>query len=188
MSHKKIVIIGNSGVGKSSLIEYIVRGHKSMFHDNCPTIGASFLTWTVHDNLTETKYEIWDTAGQERFRAIVPMYMRNTHLILLVYDATDYNSYLDAKDYWINYIKETIVNDIPPIVIVENKIDNESRLYFDHPMNHIICKTSAHTGEGIQELRNKIIELTKDKFSATDFQDNLSILNGAPPLERRCCV
>jgi small GTP-binding protein len=188
MSHKKIVIIGNSGVGKSSLIEYIVRGHKSKYHDKCPTIGASFLTWNVRDNLTDTKYEIWDTAGQERFRAIVPMYLRNTHLILLVYDATDYNSYLDAKDYWINYIHETLNHDIPPIIIIENKIDHESQLHFDTKLDHLVCKTSAHTGEGIQELRDKIIEITKDKFNPTDFHNNLQLLNNAPPLERKCCI
>ncbi|GIQ90499.1 small GTPase superfamily, Rab type [Kipferlia bialata] len=72
----KLVLLGESAVGKSSLVLRFVRNQFVDFQE--PTIGAAFLTQTV--NLTQhncvVKFEIWDTAGQERYRSLAPMYYR----------------------------------------------------------------------------------------------------------------
>lgn len=113
----KVVLIGASGVGKSSIMTRIV---KNRFHEYCePTLGASFYNLKREN----CEIQIWDTAGQERYRSLLPMYLRNCKAIILVYDLTN------AKNtdfyFWAKYINDTYCNmeDKPLLYLVGNKID-----------------------------------------------------------------
>merc|ERR1711936_121238 len=86
----KLLLIGDSGVGKSSLI---LRFADDTFNGSfIPTIGVDFKVKTVDVGGTKIKMQIWDTAGQERFRTIVSTYYRGAHGIIVVYDVTDRQS------------------------------------------------------------------------------------------------
>lgn len=84
--HFKLVLLGDSAVGKSCLVVRFVRDEFFEFQE--PTIGAAFLTQTVSLDDATVKFEIWDTAGQERYRSLAPMYYRGAAAAIVVYDIT----------------------------------------------------------------------------------------------------
>jgi len=101
----KVVLIGESGVGKTSIISrYISNTFSSIL---TATPGASFATKTVYlqDFKQSIKFEIWDTAGQEKYRALAKVFYKNAAVCILVYDITRRSSFDELKNYWINEIK-----------------------------------------------------------------------------------
>jgi len=102
----KVVLIGESGVGKTSIIS---RYTTNKFKDSLmPTPGASFLTKKVAfpEENKVIKFEIWDTAGEERFRSLARRFYKNASACILVYDITNVNTFMDIKNYWIKELKE----------------------------------------------------------------------------------
>merc|ERR1711974_92550 len=87
----KLVLLGNSGVGKTSVVLRYVQGVYSL--DQPSTIGASFMTKRMFLDDWKVKLQIWDTAGQERFRSMAPMYYRGASAAILVYDITSVESF-----------------------------------------------------------------------------------------------
>ncbi|XP_031628180.1 vacuolar protein sorting-associated protein 21 [Contarinia nasturtii] len=153
----KIVVLGSQGVGKSSLIkQYICEMNAS---DIAPTIGASFSTFKVKLEEGKVKMQIWDTAGQEKFRAMTPMYYRNANAALLVFDLTNYNSFVEVK----GWIQELHKNVIEPMIltVVGNKVDlekaravsREEAFLYASSINGSYYETSAiNGGRGIEQV------------------------------------
>ncbi|NWR40013.1 RAB5B protein, partial [Tachuris rubrigastra] len=83
----KLVLLGESAVGKSSLVLRFVKGQFHEYQES--TIGAAFLTQSVCLDDTTVKFEIWDTAGQERYHSLAPMYYRGAQAAIVVYDITN---------------------------------------------------------------------------------------------------
>ena len=111
---KKLVVIGSSEAGKTSLVERLV--YNSFTHSES-TIGAAFTTLELNPNL---KIGIWDTAGQERYNALVPLYFRDASLALIIVDITSRYS-LDGAKKWIEYLRNHHTD--LSYVIVATKID-----------------------------------------------------------------
>jgi Ras-related protein Rab-22 len=101
----KVVLIGESGVGKTSIINRYISNTFSQVLTATP--GASFTTKTVFlkDYNQSIKFEIWDTAGQEKYRALAKVFYKNAAVCILVYDITRKSSFEELKNYWINEIK-----------------------------------------------------------------------------------
>eukprot|EP01119_Soliformovum_irregulare_P011131 TRINITY_DN276_c0_g1_i1.p1 TRINITY_DN276_c0_g1~~TRINITY_DN276_c0_g1_i1.p1 ORF type:complete len:200 (-),score=32.67 TRINITY_DN276_c0_g1_i1:96-695(-) len=152
----KLVLLGESAVGKSSLVLRFVKGQFLEFQES--TIGAAFLTQTVCLNDTTVKFEIWDTAGQERYHSLAPMYYRGAQAAIVVFDITNSDSFERAK----NWVKELQRQGNPNIVIAlaANKVDlapsrkvttEEAQSYSDE--NGILyMETSAKTAANVNEL------------------------------------
>jgi Ras-related protein Rab-11A len=124
----KIVLLGDSGVGKSNLV---FRFTKNEFNkDSKSTIGVEFATKTVQiDDNKLVKAQIWDTAGQERYRSIASSYYRGAVGALLVYDVTDRNSF-NHVPMWLKEVEENAEKDCL-IMLVGNKMDlTEQRTVF----------------------------------------------------------
>ena len=115
----KIVLIGDSGVGKSNLISRFASNEFSL--ETKSTIGVEFLTRSIIMDDKLIKLQVWDTAGQERYRAITSSYYRGAHGIIIVYDITKINTFRNIKK-WMDSIKICITSDVP-IMIIGNKID-----------------------------------------------------------------
>jgi len=115
----KLVLLGDSAVGKSSLVLRFVRGQFFEYQES--TIGAAFLTQNVSLNDYTVKFEIWDTAGQERYHSLAPMYYRGAAAAVVVYDITNADSFGRAK----SWVKELQRQGSPNIVIAlaGNKCD-----------------------------------------------------------------
>uniref|UniRef100_A0A3Q2PI02 Ras-related protein Rab-25 n=1 Tax=Fundulus heteroclitus TaxID=8078 RepID=A0A3Q2PI02_FUNHE len=118
----KVVLIGESGVGKSNLLSRFTKNEFQ--HDSRTTIGVEFSTRTVQLNNFTIKAQIWDTAGLERYRAITSAYYRGAVGALLVYDISKHLTYESAE----RWLKELYDHADPHIVVmlVGNKKDLES--------------------------------------------------------------
>uniref|UniRef100_A0A0D9Y1Q4 Uncharacterized protein n=1 Tax=Leersia perrieri TaxID=77586 RepID=A0A0D9Y1Q4_9ORYZ len=93
----KLVLLGDVGTGKSSLVLRFVKGQFVEFQES--TIGAAFFSQTLAVNDETVKFEIWDTAGQERYHSLAPMYYRGAAAAIVVYDITNAASFTRAKKW-----------------------------------------------------------------------------------------
>jgi Ras-related protein Rab-22 len=183
----KVVLLGESGVGKSSLFCRYVYNSFHPFVE--PTIGAAFCTRTVviHDEDEECNNDndktkkthnvhlnIWDTAGQERYEALSSMYFRNAGAAILVYDITRIHSF-QAMQRWMRQVKEhtpsttsmtsNIHNNELILVIVGNKSDLADHRSVTHAdaqdyadsQNAIYTETSAKDNDCVVELFEEIL-------------------------------
>jgi len=153
----KIIVIGDSGVGKSCLI---IRAIKNYFEDlYAPTVGFEFLSFSIKINEQIIKLQIWDTCGQEVYRSLINSFYRNSSLAILVYSIDNYNSFYRLET-WLNDIKTQSNPDIK-IILIGNKVDLEvnrevskelgEKFYNDHKLNFFM-ETSAKTGFNAQNL------------------------------------
>jgi small GTP-binding protein len=119
----KMVIIGDSGVGKTNFIFQFTEGRFSPHH--VTTVGFDFKSRTIQlpKSKKKVKLQIWDTAGQERYMALNKNLFQKVQGIILMYDITNRESF-ERLNMWLNIIKE-LANDIP-IILVGNKIDEEN--------------------------------------------------------------
>ena len=100
----KIVLIGDSGVGKTCIIKYFLsQSHKK---NEKPTVSASYYEKVIELNEEKIKFEIWDTVGQEKYKSMVDLFFKNSKAAIMVYDIANYNSFISIKEYWHNKVKE----------------------------------------------------------------------------------
>lgn len=102
----KVVLLGESGVGKTCIITRYINGY---FEENgMSTTGASFAgkTMTFEEYGKTVKFDIWDTAGQEKYRALTKIFYKDASIAVLVYDITRRESFEELKKYWYNQVKE----------------------------------------------------------------------------------
>ena len=108
----KVVLIGQSGVGKTSIISrYTTNTFKSSLMS---TPGANFITKTVfyENEKVNIKFEIWDTAGQERYRALAKQFYQKATACILVYDITDEKSFEEIKTFWVPELQDNAPQNI----------------------------------------------------------------------------
>ncbi|KAI3456206.1 hypothetical protein Pfo_012869 [Paulownia fortunei] len=115
----KVVLIGDSGVGKSNLLSRFTRNEFSQ--ESKSTIGVEFATRSIHVDEKVVKAQIWDTAGQERYRAITSAYYRGAVGALLVYDATRHVTF-ENVERWLKELRGHTDSNIV-IMLVGNKAD-----------------------------------------------------------------
>ena len=119
----KVLLLGNSNVGKSSLF---LRFVDDIWNDTfVPTIGVDFKIKTFDIDDKKIKMPIWDTAGQERFKNIIASYYRGAHGILLIYDVTDKDSFKNLSNWLIEIEKNASKNVLK--VLIGNKSDLEDK-------------------------------------------------------------
>lgn len=153
----KMILIGNSSVGKSSLT---LKGTKNVFkEDSQPTIGFEFFNLNMKINNKPIKLQIWDTCGQESYRSMISNFYRNSGLAVLVYSITSKKSF-DDIDIWLKELKSYSSPDIK-VIIVGNKCDlDEERLVkyekaveYSHRIEAVaVMETSAKAGTNVSQL------------------------------------
>ena len=157
----RLILIGNSGVGKSCILTRLKKGPNADFRmDFVATVGTDFYTEDVQVEDKTIKIQLWDTGGQERFRAIVRSYYRNVVGGFLVFDVTDRTSF-DELNKWLEDAKEGAHPREPTFVLVGNKIDDEKNprvvsqqeaKQFAQRLGMDYIETSAKTGQNVDEL------------------------------------
>ena len=102
----KVVLIGDSGVGKTSITSFYI--YEKFDNEITSTTAASFVTKNVRfdEYNGSIKFEIWDTAGQEMYRSLAKFFYTGAQVAILVYDITNKQSFIEIKKYWYNQIKE----------------------------------------------------------------------------------
>lgn len=152
----KLVLLGESAVGKSSLVLRFVKGQFHEYQES--TIGAAFLTQTICLDDTTVKFEIWDTAGQERYHSLAPMYYRGAQAAIVVYDITNQDTFGRAK----TWVKELQRQASPTIVIAlaGNKHDlaNKRMVEYEEAQSYadenglLFMETSAKTAMNVNDI------------------------------------
>jgi len=156
----KVVLLGNSGVGKSSLMFYAQNGtHKT---DIDTTVGCDFQARNVTlANQEIVRMLVWDTAGQEVFRAFVQNFVRNCKAAIVCYDVTSMQSYESVTE-WADLARR----EQAQLIIVGNKCDQISRVVSrkagqnlaDQLKAHAFIETSAVTGDAVDTVFQKTAE------------------------------
>eukprot|EP00475_Leptophrys_vorax_P005528 TRINITY_DN13338_c0_g3_i2.p1 TRINITY_DN13338_c0_g3~~TRINITY_DN13338_c0_g3_i2.p1 ORF type:complete len:201 (+),score=17.20 TRINITY_DN13338_c0_g3_i2:273-875(+) len=189
----KLVLLGDMGAGKSSLVLRFVKGQFFEYQES--TIGAAFLTQTVAVSDAVVKFEIWDTAGQERYHSLAPMYYRGAAAAIIVYDITSTDSFARARK-WVQELQRQ-GNASLIIALAANKTDleaqrkvseeegkayaEENRLFF--------LETSAKTATNVNEL---FYEIARQLPKSVPAQQPVGLqLNNGPSQPQRpassCC-
>ena len=196
----QILLIGDSSVGKTSLIQRYANG---IFKEEyLATVGLDYYTKQEMINDITVLVKLWDTAGQERFKALTPNYFRNAEGVVLAYDVTNSESFDNLK-FWINSIKSNLgeKNIFIPIIIIGNKIDmegmrditKEDASKFAKENNYKYFETSAKTGQGVDEairdLVNQILENSDKNDSAKGERKSVKIEEnkGNTEMKKGCC-
>ena len=160
MESIKVVLIGDSGVGKTSIIS---RFTKDTFNnEEMSSSSAQFTSKTIQINDQSIKFDIWDTAGQEKFRALAKIFYKDAQVIILVYEIINKESFDSIKNYWYKESSENSTADI--FFVVGNKSDlyeneqvtDEEGKKFAKEINAIFKITSALSNTGIDRLFESI--------------------------------
>ncbi|KIM44259.1 hypothetical protein M413DRAFT_443278 [Hebeloma cylindrosporum] len=187
----KLLLIGNSSVGKSSLLLRFSDEQWLPEDESSATIGVDFRVHKMDVKGKKVKLSIWDTAGQERFRTITSSYYRGAQGIILVYDVANRESF-EALPRWYSEL-ETYVSSSVVKILVGNKVDKEfsrqvSRTEaenFATRMSSLFIETSAKTSIGVretfQEMVEKILDTPELWDSTTNRTHNTSGGNGGMP-------
>ena len=193
----KIVLLGQSSAGKTCIATRYVKG--TFLSTSVSTVGASYLTKSATYEGTTYDLNIWDTAGQELYRSLTPMYYRNAHAAIIVFDVTNRQSF-QAAQKWVDELRGTGENSY--VVVVGNKIDLDEARQVSEADGEALCKelkcqyieTSALTGAGISYLFQMVIkginELPKLKNKGnTSKQNEIKNIEGdkKPENRRGCC-
>ncbi|KAG7281814.1 hypothetical protein CRUP_037095, partial [Coryphaenoides rupestris] len=183
----KLLIIGDSGVGKSSLL---LRFADNTFSGSyITTIGVDFKIRTVEINGEKVKLQIWDTAGQERFRTITSTYYRGTHGVIVVYDVTSAESFVNVKR-WLHEINQNC-DDVCRILVGNKNDDPNSKVVettdaqkFAEQMGINLFETSAKENINVEEL---VLRAKKDVLAKQQQQNDVVTLTKNSKRKRKCC-
>ena len=176
----KIIVIGDSAVGKSSLT---LRGTKDHFKDfYTPTIGFEFLSFTIKIKNQIIKLQIWDTCGQEVYRSLISSFYRNSSLAIIVYAINNQESF-DSLESWLDEIKSQTHPNLK-IFLIGNKVDLEDQrivsketaeeLAKEHKLD-LFMETSAKTGANTKEVFIKAAKILVEdykKYSQEEGRDS----------------
>ena len=198
----KMIVIGDSGVGKSCLTTKAVKNTFEEFYQ--ATIGFEFLTFNLKMNDTVVKLQIWDTCGQEVYRSLISNFYRNSSLAVLLYAIDNRESFINAEN-WLKELKGQASPDVK-IMIVGNKCDleDERKVSFDEgkefkEKNHLdfFMETSAKTGVNVKnflieaaEILYKDYLVNKNSYDKDmDSIDNVKVKNmdNISIKKKRCC-
>ncbi|TPX52491.1 hypothetical protein SeMB42_g01392 [Synchytrium endobioticum] len=158
----KLVFLGEQSVGKTSLITRFM--YDTFDNTYQATIGIDFLSKTMYLEDRTVRLQLWDTAGQERFRSLIPSYIRDSSVAVVVYDITNRNSFMNTSK-WVDDVRAERGNDVI-IVLVGNKTDlNEKRQVSTEEgekkakeFNVMFIETSAKAGYNVKTLFRRIAQ------------------------------
>ena len=161
MEHLKIVLVGDSGVGKTSIANRI--SGNDINEEYKPTIGAAFSVLEREIDGNKYVFDLWDTAGQEVYRSLINMYARGSKGAIIVCDITNEESF-HGIDHWVKFLKDNA--DSIQIIIAANKCDLSDQAVVTNVQlqskaeeyGTLYYLTSAVTGEYIDQLFDRLGE------------------------------
>ena len=180
----KIVLLGETGVGKTSIITRYISGSFSQIV--MTSTGSSFVAKKIElEDKKKVKLQIWDTAGQEKYRSLAKIFYQSASVAILVYDVTLKRTFENLKEYWVGEIKANAPDDII-LAIAANKSDDyinqevniQEAKDLAKSLNAIFVCTSAKLGNGIDDLFKMVAEkfIDPEKNIAESYMNKNEIL------------
>jgi len=176
----KVVFLGEQSVGKTSLITRFM--YDSFDTTYQATIGIDFLSKTMYLEDRTVRLQLWDTAGQERFRSLIPSYIRDSTVAVVVYDITNATSFQQVNK-WIDDVRTERGHDVI-IMLVGNKTDlaDKRQVPIDEgekkaqDLNVMFIETSAKAGYNVKQLFKRIAAALPGMDSAADAKANEDLI------------
>jgi len=187
----KLVFVGDSSVGKTSIISRFMYDHFDTNYD--ATIGIDFLAKTHTVDGKTVRLQLWDTAGQERFRSLIPSYIRDSSVAVVVY-AVDNRDSFDSVDKWIEEVRKEREDEVL-LVLVGNKIDLHRKEVSSkegaakaRDYRAIFIETSAKTADNVHELFDKIArQLPDERPSLSERKGMVQMNRPSQQVQGGCC-
>lgn len=160
----KVVLVGDSGVGKSSLLLRFTDDH---FEELPATVGVDFRVKSlrVAGDRRRVKLTCWDTAGQERFRTLTGSYYRGAHGIILVYAVNSRESFENLQRVWLREVQQYLPREAAVKMVVGNKADVDERCVtreegraFAKAQATLFVEASAKTSDGVRQCFEELVE------------------------------
>ena len=194
MSNIKVILVGMTSVGKTNMIN-ILSGMQ--FQTSIlSTTSSSYVEKKMNIDNKKYNLQIWDTAGQEKFRSLTKIFIKDSKIVIFVYDISSKKSF-EEVDYWVNIVKE-ILGDKPVFGLAGNKkdlfleeeVDEKDGIKKAEEIGAIFKLTSAKTKYGINELMEQLLReyIRKLKDREIDYDNNCYKLdNKISHKKRKCC-
>ncbi|XP_061692008.1 ras-related protein Rab-41 isoform X2 [Syngnathoides biaculeatus] len=184
----KLVFLGEQSVGKTSLITRFM--YDSFDNTYQATIGIDFLSKTMYLEDRTVRLQLWDTAGQERFRSLIPSYIRDSTIAVVVYDITNLNSFQQTSK-WIDDVRTERGSDVI-IMLVGNKTDLADKRQVSveaaerkaRELNVMYIETSAKAGYNVKQLFRRVAAALPGMDSTAEKSKEDSILRKVPVMRR----
>ncbi|KAM9334453.1 EF-hand calcium-binding domain-containing protein 4B [Symphorus nematophorus] len=185
----KVVLIGNSSVGKTSLLRSFCEGH---FHPSTTaTVGIDYSVKTLTLDNMQVAMQLWDTAGQERFRSITKQFFRKADGVVVMYDVTVAESFR-AVQPWLTNVQEAAGEGIP-ILLLGNKMDMDEdrevsfkeaeQLAYENKV--MFFEVSAYTAKNVIESLTHLARVLMEQEDKV--RDTTVILSAQPVKKKACC-
>ncbi|XP_014003401.2 EF-hand calcium-binding domain-containing protein 4B [Salmo salar] len=186
----KIVLIGNSSVGKTSLL--------MRFCDDCfypgtsATVGIDYSVKTITVDNSQVALQMWDTAGQERYRSITKQFFRKADGVVVMYDITDEQSFTAVRP-WLTSVQEGAGEDIP-IMLLGNKTDKENEREVQTRVGEKLAKDcqlifyecSACSGQNVVDSLVHLARILKEQEDR-EKEKTVQLVNSSSQKKRSCC-
>ncbi|KAH8869481.1 Ras-related protein Rab6 [Schistosoma japonicum] len=177
----KCVFLGDYGVGKTCIILRFM--YETFDQAYKATIGIDFVSKTLCFNEKSVRLQLWDTAGQERFRSLIPSYIKDSFVAIVVYDVTNRDSFIKASD-WIKEIRAERSSKTL-VFLVGNKVDLEDERVVSaeeaaekaEKENLFFIETSAKTDFQIQKLFDEVVKEIVKNMHNLDEQEQTALKN-----------
>ena len=172
----KIILIGNSGVGKTCISQRYIKGNKDIDLNPNSTVGASYFQKFIEIDGKSISVDIWDTAGQEKYRSMGKMFYKEAHIVLFIYDITNKESFKELQEVWYNELTENGEKNVV-FVVVGNKSDlflneqvkEEDAREWAEQIGALYSLVSAKTGDCI----NALFENAVRKYLSPNFNSEI---------------
>jgi len=190
----KLVFLGEQSVGKTSLITRFM--YDTFDNTYQATIGIDFLSKTMYLDDRTVRLQLWDTAGQERFRSLIPSYIRDSSVAVVVYDVTNAKTFEQTRK-WVDDVRSERGTDVI-IVLVGNKTDLTDKRQVTEQQgadeakrnNLMFIETSAKVGHNVKLLFKRIAQALPgmEEGGAQDRGQMIDVnINPNPPQENQGC-
>lgn len=196
----KITFVGDATVGKTSFVSRLV--NKTFSANTMSTIGAAFFAMR-YPNASGEVYHVWDTAGQERYNALIPLYLNDASVIVVVYDITSRESFERLADHWFPFIAKNMRvcrGAAPLLFLLGNKVDLTSAAGYERAVSAaeaqafadehdmLFAEASAKTGGNIEDVFQTIhVKVRRRSDGSGDDADIVRLISGGGGGDGSCC-
>ena len=188
----KLILVGDSGTGKTNLIN--VSAGLKFDSDSPTTTSCAYIQKIIKRNKKEYKVNLWDTIGQERYRALTKIFVKDSNIVIFVYDITNRETF-ESLPYWKKIIEDILGKDLT-LGVVGNKIDlflnekvkeNEGEEYAESIGAKFLLTSAKINPNQFSKFIEEMLDIYLRKNKIGNINDSINISSSLPSKNKKCC-